>query len=124
MRGHRAYQHVCMEEVRQKATELPEHDVPPEIMRLVPLDDALDKMQMQKAATPVPRPSCVSAAQGYNNAGTTSRVFTWMMVTGGMVASPPQAAAKCSKDSAATPGKAESSEASEVTDREQDFILF
>eukprot|EP00959_Pyramimonas_sp_CCMP1952_P197146 4122876-Pyramimonas_sp.AAC.1 len=56
MRGHRAYQHVCMEEVRKKAAELPDGEVPPEIMRLVPLDNALDKIQMQKAATPVPRP--------------------------------------------------------------------
>eukprot|EP00959_Pyramimonas_sp_CCMP1952_P395160 8279652-Pyramimonas_sp.AAC.1 len=31
-------------------------------MRLVPLDDALDKIQMQKAATPVPRPDGVREA--------------------------------------------------------------
>eukprot|EP00959_Pyramimonas_sp_CCMP1952_P219768 4594837-Pyramimonas_sp.AAC.1 len=55
-RGHRAHQHVCVEQVRKKAAELPEHDAPPEIMRSMPLDDALGKMQMQKAATPVPRP--------------------------------------------------------------------
>eukprot|EP00959_Pyramimonas_sp_CCMP1952_P179750 3758538-Pyramimonas_sp.AAC.1 len=42
--------------------ELSERDVPPEIMRLVPLDDALDKMQMQKAATPVPRPDGLKEA--------------------------------------------------------------
>eukprot|EP00959_Pyramimonas_sp_CCMP1952_P128315 2683048-Pyramimonas_sp.AAC.1 len=55
-RGHRAYRNVDMDEVRRKAMELPEEGVPPEVMRLVPLDDALEKIQMQKAATPVPRP--------------------------------------------------------------------
>ncbi|CAK0901015.1 unnamed protein product, partial [Prorocentrum cordatum] len=61
-RGHRAYQHVCMEDVRKKAAELPDGEVPPEIMRLVPLDNELDKIQMQKAATPVPRPDGLQEA--------------------------------------------------------------
>ena len=42
--------------------ELPEHAVPPESMRLVPLDDALDKIEMQKSATPVPRPDGLKEA--------------------------------------------------------------
>eukprot|EP00959_Pyramimonas_sp_CCMP1952_P223071 4663617-Pyramimonas_sp.AAC.2 len=61
-RGHRAHRNVCMDAVRRKALELPENDVPAEIMRLVPLDDALDKIQMQKAATPVPRPDGLQEA--------------------------------------------------------------
>ncbi|CAK0903535.1 unnamed protein product, partial [Prorocentrum cordatum] len=55
-RGHRARRNVDMDEARKRAMELLEEGVPPEIMRLVPLDDALHKVQMQKAATPVPRP--------------------------------------------------------------------
>eukprot|EP00959_Pyramimonas_sp_CCMP1952_P173005 3615405-Pyramimonas_sp.AAC.1 len=62
MRGHRAHQHVCVEEVRKKAAQLLEHDAPPEIRRLAPLGDALDKIQMQKAATPVPRPDGLKEA--------------------------------------------------------------
>ncbi|CAK0825765.1 unnamed protein product [Prorocentrum cordatum] len=61
-RGRRAYQHVCMEEVRKKAAELPDGEVPPEIMRLVPLDNELDNIQTQKAATPVPRPDGLQEA--------------------------------------------------------------
>ena len=55
-RGHRAYRNVDMDAVRKKALELPVEGVPPEVMRMVPLDDSLEKIQMQKAATPVPRP--------------------------------------------------------------------
>ncbi|CAK0866693.1 unnamed protein product [Prorocentrum cordatum] len=61
-RGHRAHRNVCMDAVRRKALELPENDVPAEIMRLAPLDDALEKIQMQKAATPVPRPDGLQEA--------------------------------------------------------------
>ena len=61
-RGHRAYRNVDMDDVRKRAMGLPEEGVPAEIMRLVPLDDALDKIQMQKAATPVPRPDGVQEA--------------------------------------------------------------
>ena len=32
-RGHRAYQHIDMNEVIAKSFALPEHDVPPEIVR-------------------------------------------------------------------------------------------
>ena len=56
-RGHRAYVHLDMSEVTRKAQALPENGVPPEIRKLVPLDNSLDKIQMQKAATPVPMPN-------------------------------------------------------------------
>ena len=45
-----------MERVREKAHELPENGVPPEIIRLLPEDDLQDKIQPQKSATPVPIP--------------------------------------------------------------------
>ena len=53
-RGHRAYRHLNMVRVRQKAQELPENGVPAHILKLLPYDDMLDKIQVQKAATPVP----------------------------------------------------------------------
>ena len=54
-RGHRAYKNIDMQRVRAKAAEtLPENGVPPEIAKLIPYDDLLDKIQIQKAATPVP----------------------------------------------------------------------
>lgn len=56
-RGHRAYQNLDMERVRRKATEtLPRDGIPPEIMHLVKIsaeDDTLDRIQIQKEATPV-----------------------------------------------------------------------
>ena len=52
-RGHRAYRLVDMDRVRLKAEGLPTDGVPPEIVRLLPHDDHLDKVQVQKAATPV-----------------------------------------------------------------------
>ena len=52
-RGHSAYKHVDMEAVKKRAEALPEDDVPPEIVRLLPLDGAHDKMQPNKNATPV-----------------------------------------------------------------------
>eukprot|EP00959_Pyramimonas_sp_CCMP1952_P430094 9008003-Pyramimonas_sp.AAC.1 len=51
-----------MEELRQKAADLPDGEVPPEIMRLAPLGNALDKIHMQKAATPVPCPDGLQEA--------------------------------------------------------------
>ena len=42
-----------MEHVRDKATKLPEDGVPPEIVVLLPHDNDLDKIKVQKAATPV-----------------------------------------------------------------------
>ena len=53
-RGHRAYASVALERVREKAMRLPDKGVPPEIVHLLPYDLDLDKVQIQKAATPVP----------------------------------------------------------------------
>ena len=56
-RGHRAYQKLDMDRVRRKAKEtLPRDGIPPEIMHLVKIsneDDTLDRIQIQKEATPV-----------------------------------------------------------------------
>ena len=53
-RGHRSYRHINLERVQAKANAfLPENGVPPEIAKLIPYDDLLDKIQIQKAATPV-----------------------------------------------------------------------
>ena len=53
-RGHRAYRHLDMDRVRRKAQDLPVEGVPEHILKLMPFDDLLDKIQIQKAATPVP----------------------------------------------------------------------
>ena len=47
-RGHRAYLCVNMDRVREKANRLPENGVPPELVRLLPHDEDLDKVQLQK----------------------------------------------------------------------------
>ena len=47
-RGHRAYTHVDMEAVKKNAQALPKTDIPPEIIRYLPLDELQDKIQMQK----------------------------------------------------------------------------
>ena len=52
-RGHRAYANVDMGRAHAKAQALPENGVPPELIRVIPHDDHLDKVQVQKAATPV-----------------------------------------------------------------------
>ena len=52
-RGHRAYARVDIASVRKKAASLPEDGVPPEIIRLLPHDNHLDKILIQKAACPV-----------------------------------------------------------------------
>ena len=52
-RGHRAYARVDIATMREKATSLPEDGVPPEIIRLLPHDNHLDKILVQKAACPV-----------------------------------------------------------------------
>ena len=52
-RGHIAYKHIDMNAVRQKAEALPDSDVPPETIRLLPADDLKDNIQLQKNATPV-----------------------------------------------------------------------
>ena len=51
-RGHVAYKDIDLTRVRLKAAELPVHGVPKEILHLVPHDTDLDKVQVQKAATP------------------------------------------------------------------------
>ena len=52
-RGHRAYQHVDMADVRVRAQELPDDDMPPELIRLLPVknDSSLDKILSNKNAT-------------------------------------------------------------------------
>ena len=52
-RGHRAYARVDIATMREKATLLPEDGVPPEMIRLLPHDNHLDKILVQKAACPV-----------------------------------------------------------------------
>ena len=52
-RGHRAYVHLDMKKVDEKARQLPENGVPPELITLLPNDNAYDKLRAQKAATPV-----------------------------------------------------------------------
>ena len=56
------YNHIDMNEVIARASALPEHDVPPEIVRLLPLDKLQDKLEVQKSATPVPTPASVEEA--------------------------------------------------------------
>ena len=51
--GHRAYMHLNEDTVQAKALNLPEHGVPPELVHVLPNDDSLNKLHVQKAATPV-----------------------------------------------------------------------
>ena len=57
-RGHRAYKNLDITRVRSKAERtVPKEGVPPEILHLLPLskdNEMLDKIQIQKAATPIP----------------------------------------------------------------------
>ena len=55
-RGHRAYRHVLMEDVERRAEHLPKYGVPPEIIKLLPLDQLLDTFRMLTSATPVSTP--------------------------------------------------------------------
>ena len=55
-RGHRGYRKVRIEDFQSRAQALPEHCVPPEIIKLLPLDKLLDNIQIQKSATPVATP--------------------------------------------------------------------
>ena len=52
-RGHRAFANIDAEDVAARARALPENGVPPELLHLLPNDNTLDKIQVQKAATPV-----------------------------------------------------------------------
>ena len=56
-RGHSAYANADLEDVKQRAQALPENDIPLEIVRLLPLDNAHDKLQPNKNATPVRKES-------------------------------------------------------------------
>ena len=51
--GHRAYLQVDEEAMREKAKALPLNGIPPEVVHLLPNDSSMDKLQVQKAATPV-----------------------------------------------------------------------
>ena len=51
--GHPSYVNVDDGEVKRRARELPENDVPKEFWEQVANDDSIDKLQPQKAATPV-----------------------------------------------------------------------
>ena len=55
-RGHRGYRHVCMDDVERRAQALPHEGVPPEIVKLLPLDQLLDNIKIQKRATPIATP--------------------------------------------------------------------
>ena len=55
-RGHRGDRNVRMEEVQSRAQSLPESCVPPEMIKLSPLDKLLDKTQTQNSATPIATP--------------------------------------------------------------------
>ena len=62
-RGHSAYANVDLEDVKKRAQALPENDIPPEIVRLLPLDNAHDKLQPNKNATPVRREGSLDDVQ-------------------------------------------------------------
>ena len=62
-RGHSAYANVDLEDVKKRAQALPENDIPPEIVRLLPLDNAHDKVQPNKNATPVRRGGSLEQVQ-------------------------------------------------------------
>ena len=48
-RQHRAYMSVNLDVVKTMAKLSPESGVPPEIVKLLPFDENLDKIQIQKA---------------------------------------------------------------------------
>ena len=57
-RGHKAYQHVNMDKVREKAkAELPENGVPDILLKDLPFEANIQKMLIQKHATTVPEPT-------------------------------------------------------------------
>ena len=47
-RGHRAYKNIDMNEVIVKSAALPKYDVPPEILRLLPLDELQETRLAEK----------------------------------------------------------------------------
>ena len=64
-RGRRGYRNVSIEDVQSRAQALPENGVPPEIIKLLPLDNLLDKIQIQKSETPVAEPQNEEEAAAY-----------------------------------------------------------
>eukprot|EP00959_Pyramimonas_sp_CCMP1952_P435000 9108685-Pyramimonas_sp.AAC.1 len=50
--GHRAYMHVDAAAVDARTEQLPENGAPPELVRLLPYDNHLDRITVQKNATP------------------------------------------------------------------------
>ena len=52
-----------LEDAKKRAQALPENDIPPEIVRLLPLDNAHDKVQPHKNATPVRRGGSLEQVQ-------------------------------------------------------------
>ena len=51
--GHPSYAGMDEKQVRERAAKLPKESVPPELITILQLDDAHDKLAPQKAATPV-----------------------------------------------------------------------
>ena len=47
-RGHRGYRNVSIEDAQSRAQALPENGVPPEIIKLLPLDKLLDNIKIKK----------------------------------------------------------------------------
>ena len=47
---------MSIEDVQSRAQALPEHGVPPEMIKLLPLDKLLDAIQIPKSATPIATP--------------------------------------------------------------------
>ena len=47
---------MSIEDVQSRAQALPENSVPPEMVKLLPLDKLLDEVQFQKSATPIAAP--------------------------------------------------------------------
>lgn len=68
--GHPAFAHLNKEQVQERAAELPENGVPPEVLRIIKEDLGADdgpmdsKLQPQKAATPCDAPQSNLAVAG------------------------------------------------------------
>ena len=62
-RGHRAYQHVDMEQVCDTAKQLPANSVPPEIIKRLPLGALLDKRSSSEKAQRLHRLRVLSKKQ-------------------------------------------------------------
>ena len=60
--GHRAYRQLIMTDAERCAEHLPKDGVPPEIIKLLPLDQLLENNIQTKSATPVSKPQSVQEA--------------------------------------------------------------